>query len=68
MNRDEINHKLDDSGHDWAERYKRDSAVRTMKKADADRRERTLQAFLLVTICILSWALVWVVYQVVVSL
>ena len=68
MNRDEINHKLDDAGHDWAERYERDAAVQAMRKAEAERRDRSVQALLLATLCILSWALVWVVYQVVVSL
>ena len=68
MNRDEINHKLDDAGHDWAERYERDCAVQAMRKAEAERRERSLQAFLLVVLGILSWALVWLVYQVAVSL
>jgi len=68
MNRDEINHKLDDAGHDWAERYERDAAVQAMRKAEAERRDRSIQAFLLVVLGILSWALAWVVYQVAVSL
>ena len=52
----------------WAARLERDDAVQAIRKAEARRRDRSLQAFLLVTLGILSWAVLWCIYQVAVSL
>jgi hypothetical protein len=56
------------SDKNWGERLAMDEATRAMKRRDAARRDRSIEALLLVALGVMSWALIWMVWVVVTSL
>ncbi len=56
------------SDKNWGERLAMDEAMRAIKKREAARRDRSVEALLLVALGVMSWALILVVWVVVTSL